>query len=179
MSGLAPTTRDGLQVDARFYDGAGRLLRSGPAIRFEQAYVDAAQLKADTTTVRFNANGWVLAQQVRKPTGDLKYEVFFDRHDAVGNVEQYRLKNSDGSAYTNTYTLTYARFDGYLEQRNEATSTVLQPGTTTSRYDVNGFLLGVDDSTKPANNRTLINDAAGRVLLRDQAGNVQRQLIVS
>jgi hypothetical protein len=36
----------------------------------------------------------------------------------------------------------------------------------------------VDDSTKPANNRTLINDAAGRVLLRDQAGNVQRQLIV-
>ena len=129
MSGLAPTTRDGLQVDARFYDGAGRLLRSGPAIRFEQAYVDAAQLKADTTTVRYNANGWVLAQQVRKPTGDLKYEVFFDRHDAVGNVEQYRLKNSDGSAYTNTYTL--------------------------------------------------INDAAGRVLLRDQAGNVQRHLIVS
>ncbi|MFN9804873.1 MAG: LysM peptidoglycan-binding domain-containing protein, partial [Betaproteobacteria bacterium] len=129
--------------------------------------------------MRFNANGWVLAQQVRKPTGDLKYEVFFDRHDAVGNVEQYRLKNSDGSAYTNTYTLTYARFDGYLEQRNEATSTVLQPGTTTSRYDVNGFLLGVDDSTKPANNRTLINDAAGRVLLRDQAGNVQRQLIVA
>ncbi|MFN9806481.1 MAG: hypothetical protein ACK56N_08630, partial [Betaproteobacteria bacterium] len=74
---------------------------------------------------------------------------------------------------------TYARFDGYLEQRNEATSTVLQPGTTTSRYDVNGFLLGVDDSTKPANNRALINDAAVHVLLRDQAGNVQRQLIVA
>ena len=47
----------------------------------------------------------------------------------MGNVEQYRLKNSDGSAYTNTYTL--------------------------------------------------INDAAGHVLLRDQAGNVQRHLIVS
>ena len=64
-------------------------------------------------------------------------------------------------------------------QRESAARFVLQPGTITSRYDVNGFVLAADDSTKPANNRTLINDAAGRVLPRDQAGNVQRHLIVS
>ena len=64
-------------------------------------------------------------------------------------------------------------------QRESAARFILQPGAITSRYDVNGLLLAADDSTKPANNRTLINDAAGRVLLRDQAGNVQRHLIVS
>jgi hypothetical protein len=99
--------------------------------------------------------------------------VFFDRHDAAGNVETYRLQNSDGSAYTNTYTLSYARFDGYVEQTSSATSTALQPGTTTSRYDVNGFLTGVTDSTKAANNRSLINGAAGRVLLRQLIANGQ------
>jgi hypothetical protein len=50
---------------------------------------------------------------------------------------------------------------------------------TSSRPAVNGFLTGVTDSTKAANNRSLINGAAGRVLLREQAGNVQRQLIAN
>jgi hypothetical protein len=55
--------------------------------------------------VRYNANGWVLAQQVRKANGNLKYDVLFDRHDAAGNVEH----------------------------TSSATSTVLPMGTTTSR----------------------------------------------
>jgi hypothetical protein len=48
-----------------------------------------------------------------------------------------------------------------------------------ARYNAKRFLTSNSDSTKPANNCSLINDTAGFALLRDQAGNVQRQLIVS
>jgi len=35
------------------------------------------------------------------------------------------------------------------------------------------------DATKGANNRSFINDVAGRVLYANQGGNVQRQLVVN
>lgn len=46
-------------------------------------------------------------------------------------------------------------------------------------YDANGNLTAVAFSTAPANNRTFVNDAAGRALYAYQGGNVQRQLIVN
>ena len=60
-----------------------------------------------------------------------------------------------------------------------ANSTLFQSGSTTDRYDANAELIGVTDSTQSANNRDLVNDAAGRALYVNQGGHVQRQLIVN
>lgn len=46
-------------------------------------------------------------------------------------------------------------------------------------YDGNGFLVGVDDTIKDVNDRTIVNDASGKVLFIKQAGHIQRQLVVN
>ena len=88
-------------------------------------------------------------------------------------VPTYCYINQTGTAYTNTYTTTLAKFEGYKESTVQGTSTLLQPGTTTDSYDVDGNLVAVTDSTQPANNRTFVNDVMGHVLMRNQAGNEQ------
>lgn len=50
--------------------------------------------------------------------------------------------------------------------------------TSTSSYDANGHLSGITDDGQSANNRQIYSDAAGRALLVDQGGRLQRQLIV-
>ena len=69
--------------------------------------------------------------------------------------------------------------EGYKEKTISGSSTVLQGGTTTQAYDANGYLVGITDSTLGAKNRTFVNDAAGRALMVNQGGNIQRQLIVN
>lgn len=44
---------------------------------------------------------------------------------------------------------------------------------------MNNNLVAVTDATKPANNRSFVNDAAGRILQGTQNGNTQRQLVVN
>ena len=129
----------------------------------------------------YDANGRMQAQRAYKADGALKYDVMYDQYDNVGNLVQHRLVNHDGTAYTITYTTGYQRRAGYQTDRVVATSstTALRPGSTYNRYDVNGFLLGIDDTTKASNSRTLVNDAEGRVLLRTQDGRSQRQLLAS
>jgi LysM repeat protein len=50
---------------------------------------------------------------------------------------------------------------------------------TTQQYDANGFLVSVTDPSRAEGNRTFVNDGAGRALLVNQGGRVQRQLIVN
>jgi LysM repeat protein len=52
-------------------------------------------------------------------------------------------------------------------------------GTTTSHHDLDGNLRKIEDSVTPANNRSFITDAQGRVLLARQGDHVQRELIVN
>jgi LysM repeat protein len=50
---------------------------------------------------------------------------------------------------------------------------------TTQQYDANGFLVSVTDPSRAEGNRTFVNDGAGRALLVNQGGGVQRQLVVN
>ncbi|MDD5336390.1 MAG: LysM domain-containing protein, partial [Rhodoferax sp.] len=59
------------------------------------------------------------------------------------------------------------------------TSTLLQGGSTTQSYDVNGNLIAVTDSAQGANSRVFVNDAAGHALYVNQQGHIQRELIVN
>ncbi|PCE23749.1 hypothetical protein BWP39_29150 [Paraburkholderia acidicola] len=170
--------RDGTLVDTRYYDGAGRMVQSGPAGLLNQAYVNLLGSGSNTpgvqTTInRFDADGRLQHQRVLKADGGAKYETDYNSYDAVGNLLQYKLINQDGSSYTNTYTTALAKFEGYKESSIQGTSTVLQSGTTTDGYDANGNLVTVSDSTEPANSRRFVNDVSGHVLYRNQAGNTQ------
>ena len=118
-------------------------------------------------------------QKVLDDANVAKYDLDYNSFDAAGNLLRYTMTNHTGTAYTNTYTTAYTRMEGYKEKTISGSSTVLQGGTTTQAYDANGYLVGITDSTLGAKNRTFVNDAAGRALMVNQGGNIQRQLIVN
>ena len=180
---LSHVSRDGVLLDTRFYDGANRVVQTGPAGTLPQEYVTALNGAAggngsETRQSTYDQNGRLLHQKVTKSDGAAKYEVNYSQYDGAGNVVSYSMTNQDGDGYTNNYTYTMARFDGYKEARVDDTSDKFDPGSTTSDYDVNGNLTSVTDSTKPENNRTFVNDAQGHVLYVNQGGHTQRQLVV-
>lgn len=98
----------------------------------------------ETHISRFDANGRMLYQHVLKSDGSAKYDLNYQAqngvggYDAAGNLLGYTLSNHDGSSYTNTYVNTLTRFEGYKQTSQVGSSTVLQGGSTTQSYDVNG-----------------------------------------
>ncbi|MWL90506.1 LysM peptidoglycan-binding domain-containing protein [Cupriavidus sp. SW-Y-13] len=182
---LVSVVRDGVQIDHRFYDGAGRVTMSGSR-NLPQDYVNklnegVAQDQTNGLEMRVNqydANGRLLHQRTYKSDGVLKADVNYDSYDAAGNVLQYTLSDYAGG-YTNVYNYSMLRFEGYKQGTLTGSSNKMNGGSTTSSYDVNGNLVSITDATMPANNRTFVNDAAGHVLQVNQGGNVNRQLVVN
>ena len=70
------------------------------------------------------------------------HNVTYSGYDQAGSVTQYRMDMYEGTAYTNYYNYTHARYEGYREATLSGTSTELDPGQTTYQYDVNGNLVG-------------------------------------
>ncbi|MGC4000000.1 MAG: LysM peptidoglycan-binding domain-containing protein [Anaeromyxobacter sp.] len=93
-------------------------------------------------------------------------------------MKAYTSSGSDGAK--SVYNVEFKLFDAYKEGvvTGYREDNANNPGTTTDNYDVNGFLIGLDDSTKDANDRRFINDAQGKVLMKVQEGRVLRQLVV-
>ena len=106
------------------------------------------------------------AQPVEMPVG----------YDAAGNVVGYYLHEGD-EQFGQYHRFKTERFDRYVQREQHAQGT--GAAVTTSAYDANGHLVGVIDSGQPDNNRTLYNDAQGRVLLVKQGDNLLRQLVVN
>jgi len=183
---IVSVVRDGVQIDHRNYDGAGRVTMTGPNGALPQGYaqklnegVEQGQTNGLETRInRYDQNGRLVHQRTLKSDNAAKTDIDYTAYDAAGNVLQYRMTDHEGG-YTNTYNYTFARYDGYKEDTISGTSTKLNPGSTKSDYDVNGNLIRVTDSTKPENNRTFVNDANGHVLLVNQGGNVERELVVN
>lgn len=215
----ALSIRESILLDTRKYDGASRVVESGPAGHLSNAYIQAlTNGRSDangaiTRVSRYDADGHLISLHTTKPDGSFSSDQVYEKvntwqtqeqvqtgtdesgapiyttqtvthtstssgYDAAGNVTNYRI--TDSSGVTETFSTTYAKFDGY----KEATVTGFrsdnagQSGTTTDGYDVNGFLTSVTDSTKDANNRTFVNDANGNILQKTQQGNVLSQLVV-
>jgi hypothetical protein len=184
---LTSVVRDGVQVDHREYDAAGHVLQTGPNGNLPQGYATAlnanvpagSSIGMETRRNRFDANGRLLHQTVLASDNTLKNEIDYTSYDAAGNLLSYKLSDVSAANYTNTYAYTLAKAEGYQQKIIAATGTTFQPGSTTNGYDANGNLVSVADSTKAANNRSFVNDAAGRALYVVQNGNVERQLVVN
>jgi YD repeat-containing protein len=184
---LSGVVRDGVQIDHRFYDGAGRVVQTGPNGNLPQGYAAALNQGVasgvvnglETRINRFDDNGRLLHQRVLKSDNAAKYEIAYSSYDPAGNLLRYTLTNQDGTAYTNTYAYSYETREAYQESRIDGTSTRFNAGASVTAYDANGFQKSFTDTTAPANNRNFVTDAAGRVLWENQAGHVDRQLIVN
>ncbi len=195
---LTSVLRDGMQVDARWYDAADRVVRSGPR-NLPTAYtellnegVPASQSTGLEMRInRYDANGRLLHQRVKKSGGRVKMEIAWSNetladgtvmapkgYDQVGNVAGYAVWQAEGGVL-NTYETSFKYFDSYQADTTSGKSSELDPATLTQKYDVNGFLVAVTDSGDAAKNRTFVNDAAGRTLYVEQEGHAQRQLIVN
>lgn len=175
-----------VSIDRRYYDASGRVVQSGVGGAIgsdvmEQAWFDATDGTVDDKTRinRYDAQGRLAHQRVAKANGQPDSDISYDSYDGAGNVRQYRVAVHGDDGYTNTYRIDQVRFEGYKEAAVRATSTKLEPGTTTDRYDVNGNLIALTDSSKSENNRSFVNDLAGRVLQSSQNGKVQRELLVN
>lgn len=194
---LQSIVRDGVMVNHRRYDGADRLLFSGPA-SLPTGYLSAARtdLKENEddglsqTYSRYDANGRLLYQRTVGSDGQDRAIVSWDPsqdigggvraagYDGVGNAKGYAVRDAKSGTVT-TYNTTFKRFEGHQADEINASSTVTAPGKTTHGYDANGHLVSLRDSSMSANNRDFVNDSQGRALYVNQAGRVQRQLIVN
>ncbi|WP_459569053.1 carbohydrate-binding protein, partial [Cupriavidus sp. 8B] len=210
---------ESIRLDTRLYDGASRVVQTGPNGSLSNDYIQALTNGksnangAITRISRYDADGRLLTQHVTKPDGAFSSDQVYEKtttwqtqeqvqtgtdesgtpiyatqtvthtatssgYDAAGNVVAYR--STDSSGVTSYYDINQARFDGYKEgsvvgHRSDNTG---QNGTTTDSYDVNGFLTGVADSTKPANDRSFVNDVSGHILQKTQQGNVLKELVI-
>lgn len=201
LNRLQSVMKDDTQIDMRYYDGADRVLQSGPAgnlpVKYSEiinAGVSPEEMNGkEMRTNRYDANGRLMHQTVRKSDNTLKLNISWDPnepntvngntyypdgYDAAGNVRGYTVTNHE-AGIINEYSTSLVRFEGYQASVTQGMSSKQLPGSTTQHYDANGFLVGITDSTQGNNNRTFVNDANGRALYVNQAGHVQRQLIVN
>lgn len=196
---LQSIVRDGVQVNHRRYDGAGRLLFSGFA-QLPSAYLQVyrTDLTADEQDGlepvynRYDANGRLMHQSVMNSNGTGRTESSWDTaeniggnsqyiadgYDAVGNAKGYVVRDAKSGALYE-FTTSFKRYEGHQADVIWGKGTQTAAGTTTHGYDANGMLVAITDSTKSANDRTLVNDAEGRALYVNQAGKIQRQMIVN
>src|SRR5450830_1683830 len=176
-------TKDGVNLDNRYYDGADRLLQTGPAGSLSKDYLKALNGNdsgdgSETKTSRFDADGRIVHQRVLSGYGSAKYDIDYTSYDQAGNVLAYNLTNHEDDNHVNAYSYSLQRFEGY----KPGTTYVSGPstnGSNTNSYDANGNLVAITDSTRSENNRTFVNDAAGHALYVNQGGHVERQLVVN
>ncbi|KRC72993.1 hypothetical protein ASE30_09175 [Achromobacter sp. Root83] len=182
LNRLTTLRRDGQMLDARYYDGADRVVMSGIDGSQGKAFFDRAGLANEQKRNMYDAAGRLANVRVLHMTaGGLasRYNSAYTGYDQAGNVTQYRMDMWDGTSYTNTYTYTHTRYEGYREATLSGVSTQLDPGQTTYQYDVNGNMVGVVDSKDSSKNQTLIHDANGKILMRVQNGTTMRSLVVN
>lgn len=197
LNRLVSVIRDGEQIDVRFYDGADRVIQSGPARDLSAQFTELSNQGLapgesngkERRLSRYDANGRLQTQVVKTSEGHIKSQAAWDAtqsiggyagkgYDAAGNSLGY-VVHQRGTA-VNQYTTASTRlFDAYREETTTSVSTKLAPGSSTQHYDANGMLVRVTDSTQPLNNRDFVNDVEGRALFVKQGANVQRQFIVN
>ncbi|SFQ11319.1 LysM peptidoglycan-binding domain-containing protein [Variovorax sp. 770b2] len=203
LNRMTSVVRDGVQTDARLYDGASRVIQTGPAGSLPQAYINAlngtnlsgqtlAGTGSETHINRYNANGQIVRQDVYKSDNTPKYAVVYDAlpaplkpgmgtaggYDSAGNLLGYTVFDWAGGNVTN-YANTYGRAEGYRQLTTLGTSTVTNPGGTVWEYGNGGELTAVNDVTKPLDNRSFVSDISGTIVYAEQAGQGQHQLVVN
>jgi YD repeat-containing protein len=182
---LATVTRDGIRIDTRYYDAAGRVLVSGMAaqdVTSDQSLLtigdrgafDAAIKTAGITSqfqiFAYDPAGHVMRQVTRNIDRGLQGDVYLVSdewnptagYDADGNLTGYTaIDMSHGQKIK--YTISYNFRDGAAQETN---TTVVSDGgqkSTTSDYDVNGNRYIIHNGNTGVDTH-LFYDTSGHVL---------------
>jgi hypothetical protein len=204
LNRLTSTVRDGALVDSRGYDGANRVVTSGPgAVGVD--YIDLHRQWRGTTgndalqgrQNLYDANGQLVHQKTLEylvAGSAVNYE-----YDAAGNVLGYLVADTVNNTFTHTAN-TVVRAEGYRTAMSFSATTAAATGALLSQgglgygYDANGHLNFTGDSGQMSQptlrTHNFVNDASGNALYayyayegapQTQANQVngQRQLIVN
>jgi YD repeat-containing protein len=204
MGRLSAIRHDGVTVDTRYYDAAGRTVRRGTGNEVARQYMDLLDSADDdvpdsglnrfTELNVFDAAGRLTRQRIYStlvkpslfsgPTPLLGAPARYDFHrykgtdyqyDAVGNVQSFTYEQRGD--FINFYKYgTYLRFEGYAAGSIVGTSTELSGRSTSHAYDKNGHLVSYNNA---GITRQLVNDAAGQVLYSLESGQAQRHIVVN
>jgi len=185
LNRLVSAKRDGTEVDHRRYDAVGRVISTGPenlppgyAAAFNTGVAPGETLGLESRVNRYDENGRLVRQTVLNADRTVPmYHIAYTDYDAAGNLEAYIVTKAN--EYTNWYTYQHAAYDGYKESKVNGRSDKFYIGSSESKYDLNGNLIGLFDETKSENNRAFVNDVAGHALYVTQVGTVQRQVVVN
>ncbi|MGM3278116.1 hypothetical protein [Ralstonia sp. 24A2] len=119
LNRLNSVVRDGVQIDHRSYDGAGRVTQTGSgnlptdyAAKLNEGLPQDQTNGLEMRSNQYDANGRLLHRRTLKSDGALKADINYNSYDAAGNVLQYSLTDYEGG-YTNTYTYGLQRFEGW------------------------------------------------------------------
>ncbi len=177
---LTDTYRDGVNIDARRYDAAGRVLQVGfwmanssPGLATAMGQIGES---SDYRVNKYDAAGRLTNQSLRDAAGVSKNDLSYT-YDGGGRMSSYVL---NGGGSTTTYTNAFnsgdvTRTDSMTANRNGVV------GVTYNNYDKNGFITGITTSgaADSASTRTLSNDAQGRVLRKSQVGHNTYSMIAN
>jgi YD repeat-containing protein len=179
----------GLRIEARRYDAADRVVYGGMVGYVPETDADIGlndRLSAKLREIGLNPESstsiyekGLLERQNhrsfnRAHTNDLDYE-----YDKAGNLKRYDLYVHGEYGHVERYDYHYDQREGYSVERIDVTN--LNKGTSgavVNEFDANGNLVKVDDLTKGENDRTLVNDAAGKVLQKTQGTALRERLTV-
>lgn len=182
---LSAVLRDGVLVEQRRYDAAGRvtyigggLLNQDQVAQLNAGLPESDRIADSLSWNSYDANGLLRYVYALNLDGSRKYDLNY-YYDAGGKSTHYQVHVPGEDGYTNTFTQAYQARDSDLLLATYGSSTTYQPGATYRQYDANGYLTAITDQANGANNRSYLNDAEGTALLIRQAGVEQRQLIAN
>jgi LysM repeat protein len=172
---LLSIERDGMQIDWRLYDAAGRAVQTGSNGQIDPAYYSLLGGAASGNIIRsqYDANGQLTMQQQLSSNGTKQQYTLYEKadgtsgYDAAGNLTDYKV-GLNPTGETITYHNALGQREGYLQTTTTATSSKTGTGTSTTTYDANGALTQFTDQLKSANNKSFVTNEAGQVIATEQ-----------
>ena len=189
---LQKTFRDENLIDLRYYDGAGRVVRSGADVVATWSWLmDEWKLPKEYRITEYDAAGRMSRQKMRDLSNKALDDIFFKwvpghvvdgahiGYSKAGNLRGYIVVSPDGGPVTQ-FTTDYLWFDTAKESLASARNADGISYTTT-QYDSNGFAVKVIEKPDDAEgkSRTFINDVNGQMLIRNDGGLDTYSLIVN
>ena len=183
---LTTMLRDGVLVEERRHDAAGRLTFDGAGgilttdqiAQLNAGVAQADQLPDTQTWNTYDSNGQLRHVQTNNADGSVKSSIDYF-YDDSGRVTSYQVHVPGDDGYTNTFTYAYDVRDSDLIAATYGSSTLYQAGASYRQYDANGYLTGITDQANGANNRSYANDGQGIALEIRQGSALQRQLVAN
>jgi len=199
---LRETYYDGVFVDNRLYDGAGRTVLEGPSAHLPTGYAAALNkgLAADqaigleTRINKYDEHGNVLATYAMKSDGTAEYSIDYSNggsgttktgYDAAGNLLGSRMTTYGSGAYTqSTYSTLWDVRESY-QQTAQSTSKVqgstTTNGSTSTVYNNDGNISSFTDYQQQSFSRSFAYDIDGHVLstLSTKDKHEERELVVN